>query len=47
LINYKTSVQEVLGLQAHIMKNETPVVPQLPNSPDLSPADFPVPETGN
>jgi hypothetical protein len=47
LINYITSVQKVLGLHAQFFKNETPVVPQLPYSPDLSPVDFPVPKTGD
>jgi hypothetical protein len=47
LIYYITSVQKVLGLHAHLFKNESPVVPQLTYSPDLSPSGFPVPETGD
>jgi hypothetical protein len=47
MINYMMSVQKVLGLHAQLVKNETPVVPQLPFSPDLSLADFPLPKTGN
>jgi len=35
---------KILGLYAQLLKNETPLVPQLPYSPDLSPVDFPVPK---
>jgi len=45
LINYITSVQKVLALHAQIFKNETPGDPQLPYSPDLSPAYFPALKT--
>jgi len=45
LHNIYPKSQKVLGLHAQLFKNETPGVPQLPYSPDLSPADFPFPKT--
>jgi hypothetical protein len=47
LINYITSAQKLPGLHAQLFKNETPVVPQLPYSPDLLPAYFPAPKIGD
>jgi hypothetical protein len=47
LINYITPVEKVLGLQAQLFKNGTPVVPQLSYSPDLPLVDFPVPKTAD